>query len=74
MSRPGFSGFFASDGSTQAGPSSPSPSSESHEFSQIIAQPTWLLDEGNEDNEPVVISEDWTSIPISQLFDFTNNS
>ena len=37
---------------------------------------TRLLDEDNEDNEPVVISEsgNWTNIPISRLFDFTTNS
>ena len=37
---------------------------------------TQLLDEDNEDNEPVVTSEsgNWTNIPISRLFDFTTNS
>ena len=39
---------------------------------------TRLLDEENEDNEPVVISEsgNWANIPlaISQLFNFTTNS
>ena len=37
---------------------------------------TQLLDEDNEDNEPVVISEsgNWANIPISQLFNFKTNS
>ena len=43
-------------------------------FSTIIAQHTRLLDEDNEDNEPVIVSEDWTKISITQLFNFTSNS
>jgi len=50
--------------------------SEPHhdEFLAIVAQHTQLLDKDNEDNEPAVISKNWTSIPISQLFNFTTSS
>jgi hypothetical protein len=66
-------------GSTQAQafPAAPAPSGseprDESTFSEIIAQHTRLLDEDNEDNEPVV-SENWTNIPISRLFNFTNDS
>ena len=43
-------------------------------FSTIITQHTQLLDEDNEENEPVSTSKDWISIPISRLFNFTNYS
>jgi len=36
----------------------------------IIAQNTQLLDEDNEDNETVFISENWTNIRIANLFNF----
>jgi hypothetical protein len=61
-------------GPAQAGSVPPlSTSNPSNEFSAVIAQHTRLLNEDNEDNEPAVISENWTSIPISQLFDFTTH-
>lgn len=64
-------------GSTQAvpAPSDSEPRDEST-FSSIICQHTRLLDEDNEDNEPVpvCISGDWRNIPISQLFNFTTDS
>ena len=41
-----------------------------NEFSAIIAQNTQLLDEDNEDNKPVFISENWTNIRIANLFNF----
>ena len=43
-------------------------------FSDAVAQHTWLLDKDNKDSELAVISEDWTKIPISELFDFTTDS
>lgn len=53
----------------------PALGSEPHdEFSAIVAQHTQLLDKDNENNEPAVISENWTSIPISQLFNFMTSS
>ena len=61
-------------GLAQPVPAPPSFESESPELSAITVQQTQLLDEDNEDNEPVVISEDWTSIPISSLFNFTTDS
>ena len=33
-------------------------------------QNTQLLDEDNEDNEPVFISENWTNITIANIFNF----
>jgi len=64
-----YSSSQASSGSTQAAlPSEP------RDKSAVIAQHTRLLDEDNEDNEPVFISENWTSIPIPRLFNFTTDS
>jgi hypothetical protein len=61
-------------GSAQTAPPPPASNSDTrNDFSAIIAQHTWLLNEDNEDNEPAVISEEWRSIPISQLFNFTTD-
>lgn len=64
---------FTPPSSTQTAPP-PLASHDESAFSTIIAQHTRLLDEDNEDNEPVIVSEDWTKISITQLFNFTSNS
>ncbi|PPQ82992.1 hypothetical protein CVT25_005295 [Psilocybe cyanescens] len=44
-----------------------------HEFSDIISEHTRLLDEDNQDNDPVVPpSAAWTPRKISEIFDFNN--
>ena len=61
-----------SSGFSQTVPAQSEPRDESA-FSSIISQHTRLLDEDNEDNDPVVISG-WKNIPISRLFKISTDS
>jgi len=44
------------------------------EFTAIVAAHAQLVDEDNEDNEPVRTSTDWAPMSIQQLFDFTSDA
>lgn len=55
--------------------SSSLPSSPPNTFSTLISRQISQVDEDNEDDQPVrAAATEWTSIPISELFDFTNDA